>query len=148
MCFFCCVCGRGRACPPTPPPSCPLSLMDIFLESGQEGVKHLVQVCWFVPCVRYPPKTQIPSWSSDPALDCCSNQNLIYLSLSLPISLYPMLPPSFYVESSCLEFTCGDPGWNISARREVQVFTHHFASIILSPIQYKSIGQERIPLLI
>ena len=25
MCFFCCVCGRGWGCPPTPPPSCPLS---------------------------------------------------------------------------------------------------------------------------
>ena len=23
MCFFCCVCGRGQACLPTPPPSCP-----------------------------------------------------------------------------------------------------------------------------
>ena len=24
MCFFCCICGRGRVCLPTPPPSCPL----------------------------------------------------------------------------------------------------------------------------
>ena len=31
MCFFCCVCGRGRTCPPTPPPSCSLCMCFIML---------------------------------------------------------------------------------------------------------------------
>ena len=40
MCFFCCVCGRGRACLPTPPPSCPLSQHRILnpLSQGQTRI--------------------------------------------------------------------------------------------------------------
>ena len=71
--------------------------MDTFLESGQEGVKNLVQECWFFPCVRYPPETQTSDWLWSCALDPCLNQNLHFsLSLSLHFSLIHILsnPPA------------------------------------------------------
>ena len=62
--------------------------MDTFLESDQEGVKHLVQECWFVPCVQYTLQTRTPPWRCYPALNCCLNQKLLHLSCSIYLSLY------------------------------------------------------------
>ena len=56
-------------------------VMDTFLESGQEWVNNLVQVCFFFPSVCYPPETQKHAWCWDPAIDSCFNWNLIYLCL-------------------------------------------------------------------
>ena len=113
---------------------------DTFLESGQEGLKNLVQECWIFPCVRYPPETQTSSWPWYHALDCCLNQNILYLS--------PFLAPLISLESSCPMFTSGDPGWTISDRIAVQVFTQYFPSVFQSPIKYTTCGPERTPLLI
>jgi len=57
-------------------------VMDTFWESGQEGEKTLVQVCWFVPFVCYPPKTETCPWRNCPVIDGCLTQQLLYLSRS------------------------------------------------------------------
>ena len=102
-------------------------IMDIFLESGQEGVKNLEQECWFVPCVWYPPQTQTPAGAEILPLNLSWNK-ISYLSPSpflsiyitfFSLSLFLILSPSFSVKASCLMFNSGDPGWNISARRTV-----------------------------
>ena len=57
-------------------------VMDTFWESGQEGEKTLVQVCWFIPFVGYPPKTKACPWSHYPDIAGCFNPQLF-------TSLYP-----------------------------------------------------------
>jgi len=57
-------------------------VMETFWESGQEGEKTLVQVCWFVPFVGYPPYTKTCSWSNYLAIHGCWNPQLLYLSRS------------------------------------------------------------------
>ena len=56
--------------------------MDTFWESGQEGEKTLVQVCWFIPFVGYPPKTKACPWSHYPDIAGCFNPQLLHLSLT------------------------------------------------------------------
>ena len=93
----------------------------IFLEAGQERMNFMVQVCWIVPCIRHimnhrcrlVPK--IMPWTDA----------FIKIS-SLSLSVSPHLPPSIYLEYCCPVFNCRDPGWHISARIEVQVFTKLF----------------------
>ena len=84
----------------------------------------------------------------------CLNQNLLYLpgSFYLTPSLYlscsPLHPPPLSLESFCPKFTWGDHGWNILARRAVQVFTQPLPYLILCLINYDSGGPERTPLLV
>ena len=95
--------------------------MDIFLESGQEGVKNLVQAFWFSPSVCYPPESiNLPGAEIMPWSLASTEITFISVSLSLVLtlaifrllspSLYPILPPSVYLKSSCPKFFCGDPG--------------------------------------
>ena len=89
--------------------------MQHTLASGQEGEKTLVQVCWFIPFVGYPPKTKACPWSHYPDIAGCFNPQLFtslspsLISFSLALSL-ALCPPSISLESFCYKLTCGDNG--------------------------------------
>ena len=95
-------------------------LMDIFLESGQEGVMNLVQECWFFLCGGYPLKHR--------HLLGTEIVQVYLLESKSHFSLYPHLSPSLSFKSSYPKFPCCDPGWNISARRAVQSLHNLFPS--------------------
>ena len=70
------------------------------------------------------------------------------LSLSLFLPLSRLLPPSHSLESSSSKVICAGPGWPISARRAVKVFHQDFPTVFQTPIKYKSIFPEIIPLFV
>ena len=76
-------------------------VMETFWESGQEGEKTLVQVCWFIPFVGYPPKTKACPWSHYPDIAGCFNPQLFtslspsLISFSLALLLSPLPPFKF-----------------------------------------------------
>ena len=95
-----------------------MSVRDTFLESCQERVTNLVQVCGFFTDISYPPKPQTPALYWDPVLDCCWSKTSF---ICIPLS--QILPPTLSLKSSWPKFTCGNPSWNISGRIAVQTFT-------------------------
>lgn len=97
--------------------------------------------------------SQVYTWITDTslpkslALDSCWNQNLFYHSLWLFHSLSLAPSPSFTPSRILLpQVYLSDTGWNISARKAVQVFTQHFPSVFWSHIQNTSGRPEWIPL--
>ena len=99
------------------------------------------------------PLCQISSWNTDNCLRLrlCPGwmlESKSPSSLSVYLYLSQLLPLSLSLKSSCHKFTCGDPGWHISARIVIQVFTQIFPSIFQSPIKYTSGGAKRNHLLV
>ena len=116
--------------------------MHTFLESGQDGVKDMVQYSWFSLVLDKLLKFRLMLGNEIlPPLNknhlSLSPSLSVSLSLSLSLSLSPLLPPSPSLKSSCHNATGGDLGWHISARRAIQIFTHifHLSSNLLSTTQ-------------
>lgn len=78
------------------------------------------------------PLYQISSWNTDICLAQRSCHGLVLESKPhLSLSLSQILPPSLFLETSCPKNTFVGPGWNISARIAVKVFTQVFHSLLL-----------------
>lgn len=66
------------------------------------------------------PFCPISSWNKDTCLElrCCpglllESKSHLSLSLTVSLSLSPLLHSSLSLDSSCPKFTCGEAGWNI-----------------------------------
>ena len=95
-----------------------------FQESCQ-GVKNLGPECWIFTSLdihlnhRHVLSAVIFSWIVS------ESKSHFFHSLSLPL----LLPPSISLKSCCDNISCGDPRWNISAKRAFQVYPRFFLHI-------------------
>ena len=114
---------------------------DIFLETGQEGVKFSCKS----------PDIAIVSNSPRKHRQGLGNETAPWNVACMQItsqSLSRLLPPSHSLESSSSKVICAGPGWHISARRAVKFFKHDFPSVFQTPFKYKSIFPEITPLFV
>ena len=114
-------------------PYLPVGKSSTFLESSLEEVNNLTQKCWFIPDVSYPPEAQTTAWYWDHSLECCLKNNLLSLTLSLTLR-FSLL---HFLKFSSTKFTFGDPGINITDRREVQVNPTFYLRLLIPYRIYK-----------
>ena len=107
-------------------------------------IQNLVQECWIYHFFEYPPlkKDTCMVLRSCPGL-LLESKSPVSHSLYIYLSLSPILPPSLSLESSCLMFTWGDPGWNISHDSSLSLYTT-FSHCHLIPYQiYKRLSRKK-----
>ena len=117
MCFFCCVCGRGRVCPPTPPPSCP-PLGKIL--KGVLQAFFFVLFCFFfvlhpehmdVPRLGIELELQLPAYTTDTAMQDSRCLCALTTALSSTISLTHWAMPSS--SWNLIRFISAVPQWEL-----------------------------------
>jgi len=114
---------------------------DIFLETGQEGVKISCQSPDIAFVSNSPRKhrqglgKEIVPWN----VACIQISSL---SLSFSQNLSRLLTPPYSLQSSSSKVISAGPGWPTSARRAVKFFNQHFPAVFQTPIKYKSIFPE------
>ena len=105
-------------------------VMDIILESGQ-GVKNLVQECWFFLCVGYHTETQTHAWRWDHAWTVSwINLTSLSLSLSLPststsFSLSRILLPQIYLWWSWMKYLSQECSPSLYPKFSLPLQTHY-----------------------
>ena len=114
---------------------------DLFLETGQEGVKFSCKSP-DIAIVSNSPRKHRQGLGNEPV-----PWNVACIQIS-SLSLSRLLPPSHSLESSSAKVICAGPGGQISARRAVKFFNRDSPSVFQTPINYEFFAQEVTPLLV